>query len=280
MRSVYAPAAAGRASSGTGWLRLRQVIEERGGRFIVEGTLSAQERLEAAKSDLVLIRATLNRRPFDFTAAFDEDAALTTGEVRVRSLPRTMEVDELAEINAAMGVPLPDTSYEVLPRLTTACDLYGLGILAVRTLLTHTGRPLPVAVDELMSLARRAAEATGDDLPTRIGVVISSDERFVAGLGARHLMIETAGDAGADALVPDRLWVRVLAMMVRCMTGVTGDAWRRDLGDAPEGAPEKVFDGVLDDLYALIRGCRGMLVNSRGQSREIRDVVRGCLEAL
>jgi len=56
---------------------------------------------------------------------------------------------------------LTGVSYDVVPALSSLCDLYALGVLAVRTLLVDAQTSLPKALDEAMSLNREAG-AAGD----------------------------------------------------------------------------------------------------------------------
>ncbi len=276
--SIYTPAAMGRSASGKGWLRLREVIGEAGG-TILEGTLSTQDRITPGSNDLLWLRTTVGQTRVDLYGTIDADAAMASGELRVRTIPQRLSEDVTARLKAAMGVPIPDVSFEVVPLLSSPCDLYALGVLAVRTLLVGPKRPLPVALDEILSLAAQAGKEAEDgaDLPTRLMQVFESDKKWATVLGPQSLLAEVTEADEAFLTIPPRLWFATLAMVVRMFTGLTPDSRCRDLGDAPGGGIHKVFDGVLDDLYALLTASRGLIVSDQGLSADIRGVVQECL---
>jgi hypothetical protein len=151
----------------------------------------------------------------------------------------------------------------------------------VRTLLTGPGRPLPVALDEIMSLAAQAGREaeSGEDLTARLMRVFESDKKWAASLGPQKLLAGVGDADEAFLAIPPRLWFGTLAMVIRMFTGMGPDSRCRDLGDAPVGGIHKVFDGVLDDLYALLTAARSLIVSDQGLSADVRDVVKDCLRA-
>jgi hypothetical protein len=278
--SVYTPAAMGRTASGKGWLRLRNVITESNG-AILEGTLSTQDRITPGSNDLLWLRMTVGQTRVDLYGMIDSKEAMASGELRIRTIPHRLPEDVTARLKSALGVPIPDVNFELVPLLSSPCDVYALGVLAVRTLLTGPGRPLPVALDEIMSLAAQAGRdaESGEDLPARLMRVFESDKKWAASLGPQKLLAGVTDADEAFLAIPPRLWFGTLAMVIRMFTGMGPDARCRDLGDAPMGGIHKVFDGVLDDLYALLTAARSLIVSDQGLSKDVRDVVKDCLRA-
>jgi hypothetical protein len=278
--SVYTPAAMGRSASGRGGLRLRNVITESNG-AILEGTLTTQDRIIPGSQDLLWLRMVVGQTRVDLYGVIDSKEAMASGELRVRTIPQRLPEDVTARLKSALGVPIPDVSFELVPLLSSPCDLYALGVLAARTLLTGPGRPLPVALDELMSLAAQAGQMaeSGEDLPGRLMRVFESDKKWAASLGPQKLLAGVSDADEAFLAIPPRLWFGTLAMVIRMFTGMTPDSRCRDLGDAPMGGIHKVFDGVLDDLYALLTAARSLIVSDQGLSGDVRDVVKECLRA-
>jgi hypothetical protein len=278
--SVYTPAAMGRTTSGKGGLRLRNVISESNG-TILEGTLSTQDRLTPGSNDLLWLRTTVGQTRVDLYAVIDAKEAMASGELRVRTIQQRLPEDVTARLKSALGVPIPDVSFELVPLISSPCDLYAMGVLAVRTLLTGPGHPLPVALDEMLSLAAEAGRAaeSGGDLPSRLMKVFESDPRWAATLGPQRLLAGIADADEAFLALPPRLWFGTLAMVIRMFTGMSPDSRCRDLGDAPPGGIHRVFDGVLDDLYALLTAVRSLIVSDQGLSADVRDVVNECLRA-
>jgi hypothetical protein len=278
--SVYTPAAMGRSASGKGSLRLRNVVSESNG-AILEGTISTQDRITPGSQDLLWMRMTVGQTRVDVYGIIDAKEAMASGELRVRTIPQRLPDDVTARLKAAMGVPIPDVAFELIPLLSTPCDVYALGVMAVRTLLTGPGRTLPVALDEILSLAAQAGKdaAGGEDLATRLVRVFESDKKWAA-LGPQRLLAGAEDADEAFLAIPPRLWFGTLAMVIRMFTGQGPDSRCRDLGDAPMGGIHRVFDGVLDDLYALLTACRSLIVSDSGLSTEVRDAVQECLKSV
>jgi len=276
--SIYAPASIGQIAGGKGWLRLRNVSSEGDG-TILEGTLSTQERLAAGTNDLLWLRLSAGPTRIDLHATVDAGSAMATGELRLRTVPTRLTEGAVSHLRSALGVPIPDVAFELVPLLSTPCDLYSFGVLAVRTLLAGGKRSLPVALDDVLSLALHTGRDadSGRDLATRIGLAFESDKRFTESLGPQSLLVDCPDATNAFDAVPPRLWFGVLAFTIRCLTGVSPDSRCRDFGDAPAGAIHRVFDGPLEDLYALLSSCRALIVPDHALNREIRSVVKDCL---
>ncbi|HYE63419.1 MAG TPA: hypothetical protein VD997_15615 [Phycisphaerales bacterium] len=278
--SVYTPEAVGRTASGKGWLRLRNVISESNG-VILEGTLSTQDRLAPGKNDLVWLRFAVGNTRVDLYATVDGREAMAGGELKVRTVPHALSEDVTARLKSAMGVPIQDVAFELVPMMSSPCDLYAVGVLGARTLLTGPGRALPAVLDDLFSLAAEAAKLaeTGEDLPGRLMRVFESDKKWAAALGPQRVLAGVSDADEAFLAVPPRLWFGTLAAVIRMFTGLSADSRCKDLGDAPVGGIHRVFDGVLDDLYALLTSCRSLIVSDPGLSADIREVVKGCIAA-
>jgi hypothetical protein len=278
--SIYAPAAMSRSASGKGWLRLRNVVSEGGG-VILEGTLSTQERLSPGTNDLLWLRFGVGPTRVDLYAMVDSQGAMAAGEIRIRTIAHKLPDDVVARLKSALGVPIPEVSFEMVPLLSSPCDLYAVGVLGVRTLLVGGKRPLPVALDEMLSLAFQAGKdaENGEPLSVRVEKVFASDKRWAASLGPQALIAGAGSAEEAMLAVPPRLWFGTLAMLIRTFSGLSPDSRCRDLGDAPAGGIQKVFDGVLEDLYALLTACRSLIVSDYELNSDVRSVVSECMAA-
>lgn len=212
----------------------------------------------------------------DLYAYLDPESALATGEIRFRTVGQRLEEGQIAALKAAAGVPLSNTPFEVVPLLSTPCDLYSLGVLAVRTLLVDNQTKLPKALDDMLSLAHQVAvDHDGTtDLPTRIRRLFDTDRRWVLSLGPQRLTYDVVEPEDAFDLVPTDLWWDTLAMVVRLFPGVGPDSACRDFGDAAVGGLHKVFDRALGDLDALLLRTRSLIVIDWRFNREIYGVIR------
>jgi hypothetical protein len=277
--SIYSPGTAGRAAQGRGWLRLRNVVTETAGGVVLEGTLATQERIQAGSNDLLWLRFGVGPSRLDLYAVVDSQQAMAAGEIRIRTQPSDLPAEVVSRLKTALGVPIQDVNFEMVPLLSTPCDMYALAVLAVRTLLVDGKRPLPMALDDMLSLAVQSGRGAGEgvDLAHRIGIAFETDSRFVESLGPHRLLFDCDSSKEAFEAIPPRLWYKTLACVVRMFTGLGPDAICRDFGDAPPGGIQKVFDPVLADMYSLLVGCRTLIVSDQALRQELRGVINGCL---
>jgi hypothetical protein len=204
------------------------------------------------------------------------DAALAKGERRFRTIPQKHSPKDAAALASAKGVPLPGTSFRVVPLLSTPCDLYALGVLAVRVLLAGEKAALPVVLDEALSLAKQAASEHDASVPlaTRIGSIFGRDKRWGTALGPQLLTTDEMEPTEAMDVVPAGLWWETLAAVIRMFPGAGPDSVCRDFGDARPGAMHLVFERAASDLEALIRKTRSLIVIDWNYNREIHAVIR------
>jgi hypothetical protein len=277
--SIYFPGSATSEAAGRGMVRIRRVLDDQRDHIIIEGTLATQERVAAATQDLLWLRVNLRAGRVDLYGRVERDTALAAGEWRFRTVGQSFPSDVIAQLKEAEGVPLNDTPFEVIPLLSTPCDLYALGVLAARTLLVDAETSLPVALDELMSLARAADnaydETAAPSLPVRIEGLFHDDDRWRESLGPQHLLHEPMSADDARDVVPPELWWETLALLVRMLPGVGRDSICRDLGDAEPGGLHQVFEPVLETLDRLILRTRSLIVIDWKFNREVHSVLRG-----
>jgi len=274
--SVYRPETAGTPTRGTGAVRIREVVLGSRGQTVVEGTFDTQERIEAGHMDLLWLRLNLEERRLDLYGHIDPESALAAGEIRFRTVGQKFDEATITALENAAGVPLQNTPFEIIPLLSSPCDLYSLGVLAVRTLLVDKDTRLPKALDETLSLARQVAVDHDGQTPLaeRIERLFESDKRWVLSLGPQRLTHDDVAPEDAFDLVPRELWWETLAAIVRMFPGIGPDSVARDLGDAPVGGLHKVFDQALADLEALLLRTRSLIVIDWRFNREVFAVIR------
>ena len=273
--SVYHPASVGLSIRGIASVRIRQVFTETGGMTGIEGTFFTQERIAATPRDLMWLRLTLKSARVDLYAHLEDTKALARGEFRFRTVPRRMDNKVLQDLKAAEGVPIPQAPFDILPLLNSPCDLYALAVLAARTLFVDEGNTLPIAIDEVLSLARQVAmdyDESGS-LSLRIKVLFESDPRWAKTLGPQRLLRDEITPEEAFALVPEPLWLDVLTAVVRMLPGVGQDSACKDYGDAPRGGIHKVFDESIKSLDDLVLRTRSLVLVDWQFNREIGAIV-------
>jgi hypothetical protein len=271
--SIFQPDSGSVAASGRGTARIRQVLDEGRRGAVVEGTFQPSEPVEVDARDLVWLRATIGAGPIDLYGRLEEDRALAQGELRLRTIGLTLEEDRLAALREAAGIPLRNVMFEVLPQLGAPHDLYALAVLAVKTLLVDKENTLPVALDELSSLAREAAaEGAGEDLAARVGRVFGRDARWTQSLAPHRLVHADLSPEEACSGLPASLWHRVLAALVRMLPGSGPDSSCPELR-VSSGTPASVFEPALADLDELLHVTRGLVVSDWTLNQDVRKAI-------
>ncbi len=273
--SIYRPAVATTPISGRCTVRIRQVLPEARG-VVLEGTLVTQERIVPGKNDLVWLRLNMGGGGIDLYATLAEQTALARGEYRFRTVSQKLSPEIEAQVKAAQGVPMGNTVFELLAQMSTPCDLYGIAVLAVRTLISSERNSLAVALDETLSLAQQVAVEYDPAVPLarRIAGIFERDGRWMTSLGPQHIVKEEVAPEQAFDLVPAEVWWDVLGAILRMIPGVGPDSVCTDFGDAPSGGLHKVFDAACADLQSLLVRTRSLIVIDWRANREIHAVIR------
>ena len=272
--SIYRPATS-LPIDGRGSVRIRKVIGSIGDDVSLEGTLATQERIAISGSDLLWLRVTLPSGRIDLYAHLDASEAAAPGEVRFRTLPQRLSEAAVTALHQAEGVALAGVPFETLPLLSTPCDLYALGVLAVRTLLVDEETPLPIALDEILSLGQQAfAEDPAIPLADRLASLLAADPKRAALLSPARLLQEKITHEEAARFLPTELWTQTLALIIRTFPGLGPESFCRDYGDAPPLALETVFNDPLATLEQLILRSRSLIVIDWNSNREISSVIR------
>jgi hypothetical protein len=278
--SVYNPDSHKSAIHDSGNVRIRSVMPPEQGRVQLEATLVMRERLEVSPHDLLWVRLPLPIGRVDLYGHLSTSDGLAEGEARFRTVPQNLPQEVIDGLRAAEGVSFARSPFEVVPLLSTPCDLYALGVLAVRTFLVNPQNTLAVALDEVLSLARQIAAAYKPEIPlaSRVASVITAEPRFAKSLAPNRLVQEPMEAITALELLPADLWYRLLAVLVRLFPGIGPDSYCKDYGDAPALALEVVFNKPLEDLEQLLIRSRSLIVIDWSANREVHSAIRDVLD--
>jgi hypothetical protein len=279
--SVYRPASVDEPAAGFGALRVREVVDDTHGVVLI-GTFTAQERIKAARSDLIWLRLNLGSGPVDVYAHLESERALAVGEWRIRSLPLKLPEQVVTALRAPQGYPFGKVHFDLVPLLSSPCDLYSLGVLAIRTLLVNRRNPMSFAWDEALSLASQVAAEHDARTPLvdRIAKVFAENPRWAASLGPQQLLENEADAQDAFNLIPPEIWHQTLAAVVRLFPGLGPDSFCRDYGDAPPNALHRVYDRPLEELNLLLVRTRSLILGDWHFNREVDHVIQKYLTVL
>ncbi|TVS07519.1 MAG: hypothetical protein EA423_03900 [Phycisphaerales bacterium] len=270
------------AVRGRGSVRIREVHADGGKGLVVEGTLSTDERVGAASSDVVWLVLPVGDRRIDLYASVSADRAMAGGELRLKSFGRALSDEDRAALEGARGVLIEQVSFEVIPLLRSPCDMHALAVLGAKLLLAGPDRPLSVVLDELMSLAGRLAEGGGHETPIedRIAAVFDEDPRWIEALGPLRLTSEGVEPGEAFGLVPSGVWFSALGTLVKMLPGAGPDSVSRDPGDARPGGLHLIYEPIIERLGLLLVRTRSLIVIDWNYNREINGVLRRFMSGL
>jgi hypothetical protein len=272
--SAYLPEGLSASLQGSGSVRIRKVLPPDQGRTTLEGTLVLQEKLTASPNDLLWIRLPLPGGRVDLYGHLYQTESLAQGEARFRTIPQKLSESIVKALTSAEGVSFARSPFEVVPLLSTPCDLYALAVLAVRTFLVNEETSLAVALDETLSFARQiAAERSDAPLAERVRDALLKDERFAESLGPQRLLREQTSADEVYKIIPAELWHGVLAAIMRMFPGIGPDSVCKDFGDAPALALESAFDTPLKELEELLVRSRSLIVIDWTYNREVNSAI-------
>lgn len=272
--SIYRPLVSSVPTKGRASIRIRSVLTEANDTTVVEGTFATQERIEIASHDIVWLRINLACGDVDLYAHLESDSAMASGEWRFRTVAQNIKHTE--DLKAAEGVPMPEVQFEIIPLLSSPCDLYSLAVLAIRIFLVDNTNSLPVVLDETLSLMRQI-EADFDEnvsIEERINDLFSKDNRWLESLGPQHLTFDEVASDEIFRIIPPEIWWAILIIIMKMLPGLGPDSECRDYGDAQPGGLHKVFERTMSDIDNLILKTRSLIVSDRESNQEIAAVIQ------
>jgi hypothetical protein len=272
--SIYRPLVSSVPTKGRASLRIRSVLSEVNDTTVVEGTFTTQERIEIASHDIVWLRINLACGDVDLYAHLESDSAMASGEWRFRTVAQNLKHTE--DLKAAEGVPMPEVQFEIIPLLSSPCDLYSLAVLAIRIFLVDNTNSLPVVLDETLSLMHQI-EADFDknvSIEERISDLFGKDNRWLESLGPHHLTCSEITSDEIFGIIPSEVWWAILIIIMKMLPGLGPDSECRDYGDAQPGGLHKVFERTMDGIDNLILKTRSLIVSDRESNQEIAAVIQ------
>lgn len=281
--SIYRPEELGVPRAGLGSVRLRRILSPAEGGIALEGTLSSHERLGVQPNELLRLRLPLkDAGSVELIGYLDPKAAIAPGEAAFRTIPLQFDEARTATLRSYEGIPFSQVPFEVLQPLSSPCDLYSLGVLALRVLYAGSDLTLPVILDTALSLLRAATVAEGDaSLENRILDLLRADSRWLDTLGPQNLIRPSKeGEAVVVAgTLPLEVWARVLSALLQFFPGRSPQAFCHDLADAPTLAPHLPYDSALRALGRALDTARALFLSDWRQNEEVAGILAQYLTA-
>jgi len=273
--SIYRPQTRNLSERGSVAVRIRKILPPTPEGTSIEATLATDERLNVAASNLIHVRLALALGRVDLYGRVDESEALAKGETRFRTLPQMFSGPVLDAIKQAEGAPILNACFEILPLLTSPCDMYAVAVLAIRILLVDGENTLAVALDEMLSLARQVATEHDANiiLGERLQRIVAHDRRWGVSLGPQRLIRDAVAREAAARILPADLWWETLGVIIRLFPGIGPDSFCRDFGDAPSLALDRIFEDAIAKINLLLLRSRSLVVADWNQNLEIHDAI-------
>ena len=273
--SIYRPQTRDLPGRGSATVRIRKIFPPTSDGTSLEATLATDERLNVAASDLIHVRLPMASGRIDLYGRADESEALAKGETRFRTIPQMLSETTQNSLEQLAGAPIGNASFEILPLLTSPCDMYSLGVLAVKILLVDDENTLAIALDEMLSLARQIAieHQPGVALGKRLQNIVERDRRWETSLGPHRLVRDDSIRQAAARVIPGDLWWETIGVITRLFPGIGPDSFCGDLGDAPSLALDQIFEEAVGQIDLLLLRSRSLVVADWNQNLEIHDAI-------
>ena len=230
--SPFLPQGMGAHSFGIGNVRIRSVVPEADG-TVIEGTLVAEDYLGLDAHDLLWFKLPVGAERVELYAHVYPSDIAGPKEARFRTVPTKLSESLLASLKQSSGSVFQKSPYEIWPLLSSPCDLYSLGIMAIRILLANSKSNLPVIIDEILSLARHLAKdpVEADQLLPKLKALVEHEPQLLD-LVSPHLLIE--GDlapAHARSQLGMGLWLETMCVLLRLFPGTGAISYCKSFGD-------------------------------------------------
>lgn len=272
--SPYLPEGLGAHSFGIGSVRIRNVITESEG-TVLEGTLVAEDYLGLDSHDLLWFKLSVGEQRLEFFAHVYTSEAVGPREARFRTVPTRLDEVATGHLQRAAGTVFARSPYEIWPLLSSPCDMYSLGVMAVRILLANNQSNLPVVLDEVVGLARHLGKDKKSEgsLPVELNAAFERDARLFD-LVSPHNLIEAGGSPQeARNKINLELWLEAIAIVLRLFPGTGVHSFCKDLGDVSPLALETVFDRPIKELERLLLRFRSVLLPGLSANEEIAGII-------
>jgi hypothetical protein len=274
--SPFLPEGLAAHTTGVGSVFIRSVTTENDG-VVLDGRLVAEDYLAADSHDLLWFKLPLADERVEFFAHVykSETDANKSRETRFRTVPAKLGEPVVASLKRVVGTVFPRSPYEIWPLLSSPCDLFSLGVIAVRVLLANGGTKLPVILDETLSLARLLGKqpAAEEELAPSLWSLLEKDERLLDLVSPHSLTESNESPAQARAKIHMKLWIETITLVLRLFPGSGGHSFCKDFGDVSPLALETVFDAPMQELEALLLRLRGTLAPSLSANEEIAAII-------
>jgi hypothetical protein len=274
--SPFLPEGLAAHSSGIGSVFIRNVTPEADGASL-DGRLVAEDYLAADSHDLLWFKLPLGDERVEFFAHIyaPEAGANRSRETRFRTVAARLGDPAVATLKRVVGTVFPRSPYEIWPLLSSPCDMFSLGVIAVRVLLANSRSNLPVTLDETLSLARLVGkqQTAEQDPAAALSSLLEKDGTLLDLVSPHSLTESNETPAQARSKIYLKLWIETIAIVLRLFPGSGPHSFCKDFGDVSPLALETVFDAPIQELEVMLLRLRSTLAPSLSANEEIAAII-------
>lgn len=289
--SDFFPPGQDQGFEGVGQLLLSNPQEAGSGGLAFDGILRTMGKIPPLSSlDLIRIQLPVGNRRIGILGRLATEPAAARGEIRFRSVPRVFEESAFAMLKS-LGT-FGRVAFEVLPVVSTQCDLYALGVMGARIFLTQglneSNGQLREVLDRLITLAHGLyddARGAKESFDARLLKLVEEDlaaanPTHVTTLGPDRLVAAKEWECReAWRVVPVEIWADLIGLLGQLLVQSTRtDHALYDPAILTSPMIGHAFDEPLKRILSLARRTRTLLIQDGEFNAEVNSVIAGLLQ--
>jgi len=274
--SPFLPEGMGAHSFGIGSVQIRNATASIDG-VELEGTLVAEDYLGIDPHDLLWFKLPVGENRLEFYAHVYKSDTASPREARFRTVPAKLSEPVVTTLKQSAGIRFPKSPFEIWPLLSSPCDLFSIGVMAVRILLANNQSNLPVVLDEILSLTRRINEAAQNknDCLKALKSLLQKDPHLSELISPRALVETGYTSKQAWAAIHAEIWQETIGLMLRFFPETGTHSFCKNFGDVSPVALETVFDRPMQEVELLVLRLRSLLSPTFSANQEIAAAILG-----
>lgn len=193
---------------GAGTIRFSQVSEVSAGTIRVEGFLDGQLLRDPTEATLVWVQTTLEGRSISFLAQLEKDQVGARAGVRYRAVLSSLAPESIRALKSS-AAPRRPCQLSVLQPISPAHDIYHLGQLGLRILLSNTEQDALEVEDDIFEIASLIPRSSGIQQLKELTAASALNDRLRQLLASENWYPEVT-----DRSIPTDLWLVVIHELV------------------------------------------------------------------
>ncbi len=250
------------------------------GRHRVSARLRSPDLIAEEYTDKDVFRISVNQveagEPFMLWASKVAGAEVPPGAMEVVCEPSKLKPGNLANLQYIGNQWLRGVNFETYHAFSVPCDLYSLGVILLRTLLSGKQQNMAVVstkvLQPVLNELQRLRDSGKQLAPGEPAALVR--EILASNTGARPEMVYWDGNPERPNSIPPDLWYSALVLGVRMCTNFPAFSYCQGRGDYNAERPQQVMETVLADLERLSARIHSSLFSREELNREVREAVQ------